>query len=164
MKQVLALALGLVLLQSCQKQQVILNIENPRPVTLLTTISFVDSVNESNGKSPVSVPIKAQVSVDRKSFAGKWQMGLSITLVSPVPKNGWYFTYELFDKNGKSLGKDPYNKQPLLTKSIPNAPVRVLGYPEKKVEDARYILRVKIGAVGSNVNIPESSYEFDIED
>lgn len=164
MKQVLALALGLVLLQSCQKQQVILNIENPRPITLLTTISFVDSVNENNGKSPVSVPIKAQVSVDRKSFSGMWQMGLSISLVSPVPKNGWYFTYELFDKNGKLLGKDPYNKKAILTPSIPNAPIRVYGYPEKRVDGAKYYLKVKIGAVGSNVNIPESSYEFEIED
>jgi hypothetical protein len=163
MKQVLALAFGLVVFQSCQKQDIVVNVETPTKLRFQKQIQrdLTDTIQDSD-KKPFPVPFKANVTIDDKVFSGVYQIALTIKIISPVPKNGWYFTYELYE-DGK-LVSAPYNNprviKPIL---IPETTVRVAYNFPKDRKDKEYTLKVRVRAYGSVVNIPESYFEFEIE-
>lgn len=166
MKHVLSLALGLVLFQSCQKQQVIVNVENPK-VTFQKQIerNFVDTIKDANNK-PFPVPFKVKVSIkkgdefDYKDIKEKttyraYNINLSIDIIDPI--DGWYFAYEIYNKKGELLANNNLNKIKTLKLNT-----TLNQYPFKKNEE--YTLKFRIKAYGSIVNIPESYFEFKIED
>jgi hypothetical protein len=163
MKQVLALAFGLVVFQSCQKQDIVVNVETPTKLRFQKQIQrdLTDTIQDSD-KKPFPVPFKAKVTIDDKVFSGVYQLALSVKIISPVPKNGWYFTYQLYE-DGK-LVSAPYNTptviKPIL---IPETTVRVAYNFPKDRKDKEYTLKVRVRAYGSVVNIPESYFEFEIE-
>jgi hypothetical protein len=163
MKQLLALAFGLVVFQSCQKQEMVVNVETPTKLRFQKQIQrdLTDTIEDSN-KKPFPVPFKTNVTIDDKVFSGVYQIALTIKIISPVPKNGWYFTYELYE-DGK-LVSAPFNSpkilKPLL---VQEKTVRVLYDFPKNRKDKEYTLKVRVRAYGSIVNIPESYFEFEIE-
>jgi hypothetical protein len=163
MKQLLALAFGLVVFQSCQKQEMVVNVETPTKFRFQKQIQrdLTDTIEDSN-KKPFPVPFKANVTIDDKVFSGVYQIALTVKIISPVPKNGWYFTYELYE-NGK-LVSAPYNNptviRPILT---PERTVKIAyNFPNNR-KDKEYTLKVRVRAYGSIVNIPESYFQFEIE-
>jgi hypothetical protein len=164
MKQLLALAFGLVVFQSCQKQEMVVNVETPTKLRFQKQIQrdLTDTIEDSN-KKPFPVPFKTNVTIDDKVFSGVYQLALSVKIISPVPKNGWYFTYELYE-DGK-LVSAPYNNprvkiNPIL---VPEVKVKVLYDFPKNRKDKEYTLKVRVRAYGSIVNISESYFQFEIE-
>jgi hypothetical protein len=163
MKQLLALAFGLVLFQSCQKQEVILNVEAPTKLRFQKQIQrdLTDTIEDSN-KKPFPVPFKANVTIKDTVSSGVYQLALNVKIISPVSDNGWYFTYQLYE-DGK-LVSAPYNSPTVIKRIlVPETTVRVAYNFPKDRKDKEYTLKVRVRAYGSVVNIPESYFEFEIE-